>query len=127
MRLAAISPTVREEALARHPGADIEVIHNSIDFEAVSRRPDTPAFGDTLRIVQLGRLFPESRGRTSSSAPSASLPAKASATSAPSLSATAPGDSSSKSSPATKGCFHKYHSPGAFPAATPTVALPLTI
>lgn len=63
VRLAAISPTVREEALARHPGADIEVIHNSIDFEAVSRRPDTPAFGDTLRIVQLGRLFPEIKGQ----------------------------------------------------------------
>lgn len=62
-RFVAISPTVREEALERHPGTGIEVISNAIDFDAISRRPDSPRFSKKLKIVQLGRLFPEIKGQ----------------------------------------------------------------
>jgi len=62
-RFVAISPTVKEEALTRHPGTRIEIISNAIDFNAISRRPDSPHFGKCLKIVQLGRLFPEIKGQ----------------------------------------------------------------
>ena len=61
--LVAISPTVRDEALVRFPGAEITVIPNSIDFTAITRRDERPLADGVLRIVQLGRLFPEIKGQ----------------------------------------------------------------
>lgn len=62
LKLAAISPTVKAEALERYPDAEITVINNSIDIDRVSRRPAAP-LGDMMKIVQLGRLFPEVKGQ----------------------------------------------------------------
>lgn len=62
-RFVAISPTVKEEALTRHPGTKIEIIPNSINFDAIGRPPDSPPPSTRLRIVQLGRLFPEIKGQ----------------------------------------------------------------
>lgn len=63
VHLVAISPTVAEDARKRYPGTEITVIPNSIDIAAIRQREDTADYRETLRIVQLGRLFPEVKGQ----------------------------------------------------------------
>ncbi len=57
----AISEAVRQDIVARHPGVTPIVIHNGINFAKVTRK--TRYGGDPFRIVQIGRLYHETKGQ----------------------------------------------------------------
>lgn len=56
-----ISEAVRQDIIARHPGVTPIVIHNGINFSRVTRK--TCYGGNPFRIVQVGRLYHETKGQ----------------------------------------------------------------
>lgn len=64
VRQVAITDVVRDDALAARPDADISVISNGIDINAIRRRDQSrlPAPGE-FRIVQSGRLDTATKGQ----------------------------------------------------------------
>ncbi len=60
--MVAITDTVRDDVLARVPGADVTTILNGFRTADVPRRGRRPA-GDVFHIVQVGSLRPEYKGQ----------------------------------------------------------------
>lgn len=57
----AISEAVRQDIASKHPGAAPIVIHNGINFAQVTRK--TCYGGNPFRIIQVGRLYHETKGQ----------------------------------------------------------------
>lgn len=60
--LVAISDRVADEVTAANPSLPVTTIYNSIDFDAIGRRPRR-APGRPVRLVQLGRVFADVKGQ----------------------------------------------------------------